>query len=1358
MLRARRDDARFATLDRVLRFRPAGAGGVDLDLGEARVRLALARDGALRICAASGPELPPDLDGALGRDAWRPSNAEPFALESGGVVLAFDGPDGALRVEIAEYPLALRIFERGGHQIARLSELGFGVDGAVRIVLSCAEGESFFGFGEKTGPLDKRGRVLRMRNRDHPVWEGVDPLYASIPFFLRLSHAGGVPRADGFLLDGAAPSRFDVAASDPSRVTIETVARGLDLTLFPGPRPADVLRRYTARTGRISRPPLWALGHHQSRWGYRSARKVRRIAQEARAHRMPTDAIHLDIDHMDHYRVFTWHPRRFPDPAGLLAELAAAGFRVVTIVDPGVKVDPRWKLFRDGAEHDVFLREGDGTPYKLKVWPRDAALPDFARADVRTWWGDLHRPLLEAGVAGIWNDMNEPAGWKRELRIGRLILPLAAQDLSRVRQSDPADPDHRVPHEHLRNAYGQLECRATREGLERIAPNRRPFVLSRSGTAGIQRYAALWTGDIQSRWEQLRLSVRMLLGLSISGVPFCGADIGGFHGWCSPELFARWIQIGALYPLARTHSIWLKHRQEPWRFGRRVEAIARAALERRMWLLPYLYRCFCEAEADGTPVWRPLFWDHPEDPEAVAVQDQLLLGPDLLVAPVLTRGSRRRSVYLPTGTWFALDDGARWIGPRRIEVAAPLEKLPIFARGGSVIPTRSPVLHVGETPAEPLVLVVHPGGEGATTVIEDDGDSQAYRAGGEARTAVRLWSRVAGRLRLEVAAREGDFAVPPRPLRVALHGCSFPAAVRLDAVQIPGPFLDGLCPAVGEGETEAGEEELDEPVREAPDDVALRSADQDARVAGRRRRVLDLVARVDDPVQRHPQRLLDFVVERERAALLDVVDPRRDHEREGASRVAPMEVVETAEGVGLGEHESHLLPGLALRRRLRTGIAGLHAPAGEGHVPRPRIAPSLGPLDEQHLGSACGIGAVAQHHGDGRLRPRGVCRDLRFRRHQRSADDLLLKHGAEDSRTATRSADPGAALLRLFALGSRLRLRPRGLGSGPGGVANPHAFSSEVEPQHEALEEVDAEERLRPWPVVPETLGGDEERDIPLLELRQPDAGRRSGQHGLAPGRQLQTARRLGIDGHGGDFGRRPAPGQDQGSRHAGRDHRRDARPADRDLDARQHVCGMEWQHRRLRVRDGHFVRIGIEEADTTSREVDLDHEMREERDPDERVVAASRASGITPARIDVQVERNSEAGLAPVRRLLVSAQRDAEVPGGAGRRITVERSGIEQQRQPASARRAEVDQDLIRLRVEERKHGADRLRIRLVGARRDGMPRGPQHGEAEHPDPRAGAPSSHRFVSRERAKAVSSQVHEISTSRSSLRPPAVRR
>ena len=793
-----RRSRRFAPIAQLLRWTAAERGGVDLDLGEAVARVEIARDGAVRVRAATGRALPPDPSDALGREPWRASNAEPFALDaereapgpldpqSVGVALAFDGADGAARVEIEGRPFAVRDFDRSGREIAQLLDFAFAPDGAGRVALRAAPGERWFGLGAKTGALDRRGRSFTMRNRDHPVGERVDPLYHSIPFLVRLATSEGeAARADGFLLDGCAPTHFDVAAQERLRVVATAQAGGLDVTVFPGPTPDDVLRRYTARTGRITRPPLWAIGHHQSRWGYRSARDVRRVAREARRRRIPTDAIHLDIDYMDAYRVFSWHPRRFPDPRGLLGELRAVGFRVVTIIDPGVKVDESWAVHRDGETRDVFLRRRDGSPYSLKVWPKDASLPDFGRPEVRAWWGAQHEALVDAGVAGIWNDMNEPAGWKREVRAGRLIVPLQAQDLRDVVASDPADPKRRVPHESVRNAYGHLECRATHEALVRLDPERRPFVLSRSGHAGIQRYAALWTGDTTSSWPQLALSVRMLLGLSVSGVPFCGADIGGFAGWCSPELFARWMQIGALYPFARTHSMWLKHRQEPWRFGKRVEAIARTALELRMRLLPYLYGLFCEAEATGAPIWRPMFWHDPDDERAAAIDDQLLLGRDLLVAPVLERGATEREVYLPAGAWTALDDDARYMGPRTVRVAAPLERIPIFARGGCVLPMRSAVRHVGEIPEEPLILEVYPGGDATTVVIEDDGESPAYRAGIEARTPVRLRSRAGGRMRLEVGGREGAFAIGARAVRVSVHGCPRPNSVWIDAVRLP---------------------------------------------------------------------------------------------------------------------------------------------------------------------------------------------------------------------------------------------------------------------------------------------------------------------------------------------------------------------------------------------------------------------------------------------------------------------------------------------------------------------------------------------------------------------------------------------
>jgi len=769
-----------------LGWKPAGAGALRLEFGRGGVcEVAIARDGAVRLRAEAGGLLPPDPSEAIGREPWRASSAEPYAGDGGRVVLRFEGPEGQAFLEIGNDPLVFRVRERDGTPVATLSGLGFAPGGGARIALEAEPEDSFFGFGEKSGGLDKRGRVLRMRSQDANLRVEADPLYLSIPFFLGLRFEAGRSRALGVLLDAFAPSLFDVAKSDTGRVWMETTAGGLDLTLFPGPRPADVLRRFTARVGRTPLPPRWALGHHQSRWSYASEREVRRLAREIRRRGIPTDVIHLDIDYMHGFRVFTWDARRFPNPARLLRDLAADGFRVVTIIDPGVKVDRDYPVFQDGRSRDLFCRNADGSPYTLLVWPKQSMLPDFNRPEARAWWGEQHRPLVEVGVAGIWNDMNEPAGWQTELRLGRLILPRRPQDMSHVVQADPVDPERRVPHESVRNLYALQECRATRAFLETARPQQRAFVLSRSGHAGIQRHATIWTGDNASRWPHLRESLPMLMNLSLSGVAFCGADIGGFAGSCTPELYARWIQIGALYPFARTHSMLFMRRQEPWRFGKRVEAIAKTALELRMRLLPYLEALFRESEATGAPIWRPLFYEYPDDPAAAKIEDQVMIGPTLMAAPVLQRGAREREVYLPTGVWTSLEGGARFAGPASIRVAAPLERMPLFARGGSVLPTRSPVRHADEIPAEPLVLEVFAGGDAEIELVEDDGESTNYRHGVVAKTMIRLFHRAGGRMRLELGARQGSFAVPPRTLHLVFHGSPPPRAVLLDARALP---------------------------------------------------------------------------------------------------------------------------------------------------------------------------------------------------------------------------------------------------------------------------------------------------------------------------------------------------------------------------------------------------------------------------------------------------------------------------------------------------------------------------------------------------------------------------------------------
>ncbi len=781
---------RYAIASALQGWRASGTGTALLEGQGFAAEVAVADDGSVRLRAHAGAKLPADPAPGIGREPWSAARCAPEPRDGGGLRLRHEGPLGSVEVGVEPGPPRLRVFDRRGQPVAELGGLAFDAQGGARIELDAGREQRFFGLGELHGGLDKRGEEIRLRNRD-PELRDQNPMYVSIPFLMGLSHGSGGGRAFGLLLDAFGPTRFDVAASRPDRVALETRTGGLDLTIFPGPLPADVLRRFTARVGRTPLPPLWALGHHQSRWGYRNARDLRRVARELRARSIPSDALHLDIDHMRGFRNFTFDPDRFPDPRGLLRELAEQGFRAVAIVDAGLKVDPEWEVYAEGARRDAFCRRADGSEYSLRVWPGDAALPDFNREDVRDWWGEQHRPLLEAGVAGIWNDMNEPAGWKRDIRLGRrLMLPVAGQDLRDVVQCDPSEPAQKRAHEQLRNIYGYQECRATRAYLEAAQPDRRAFVLTRSGFAGIQRYAAVWTGDNRSRWHDLRESIPMLLNLSLSGVAFCGADIGGFFGSANPELYARWIQLGALYPFARTHSVLFSRPQEAWRFGPRVEAIAREALRLRMRLLPYLAQLFRESEASGAPVWRALFYEFPEDPESAGVEDQLMLGPALLVAPVVQRGARERELYLPPGLWYSWQDDARYVGPRRIRVPAPLERMPIFARAGALLPTRSAVAHAAERPEEPFCLHVFPGADGAGEWVEDDGETLAYRRGVVARTSARLWSRAGGRLRLELGPREGSFEVAPRPARVHLHACPPPSSV----------WLDGAALAEGEGQ------------------------------------------------------------------------------------------------------------------------------------------------------------------------------------------------------------------------------------------------------------------------------------------------------------------------------------------------------------------------------------------------------------------------------------------------------------------------------------------------------------------------------------------------------------------------------
>ncbi len=651
-----------------------------------------------------------------------------------------------------------------------------------------SEDACFYGLGERIGALDKRGRTYQMWNSDEPFQRGItDPLYQSIPFLL---HARD-ERCDGILVDFTGRSWFDVADSDPASVSITVEDDAVSFFVIPGPEMASAVQRYCALTGKIPLPPLWALGYHQSRYSYYPDRRLLEVAREFRRRRIPCDALYLDIHYMDGYRVFTWDPTRFPDPEGTLEALREMGLRTVTIVDPGVKVDSEYETFTEGMRQDVFARRADGSVYRGAVWPGEAAFPDFTRYEVRRFWADRHAALLGRGVDGIWNDMNEPADFTGDFFDRTRFTP--PEDVVLDGDGRPRSIDH------YHNVYGNLMCRATADAFARFKPEQRPFILTRAGYCGVQRIAAVWTGDNDSSWDHLAVSIPMLLNMGLSGIALVGADVGGFQGNAEPELVARWMQAACLTPFMRGHTAVGTKDHEPWAFGPRVERIAREAIRLRYSLLPYLYAAVVDSHRTGVPVMRPLILEYAQDARCRRLWDQFLCGDALLVAPVLQPAQERRLVYLPEGAWYRLESDQRHAGPGDTIVETPLECLPVFARAGAVLARRSVPQSTAEPVGEVLDLQLYaglPGTESRTTVFDDDGLTYAHYDGAYRETVLETRSEERAVVLRITPVRTG-FEPEYRSYRVLLYGIT-PGA------QAAGVRAELRAGSVSETDDEAG--------------------------------------------------------------------------------------------------------------------------------------------------------------------------------------------------------------------------------------------------------------------------------------------------------------------------------------------------------------------------------------------------------------------------------------------------------------------------------------------------------------------------------------------------------------------------
>jgi alpha-glucosidase len=609
----------------------------------------------------------------------------------------------------------------------------------LRLTRPLASKERVFALGERTGPMNKHGQAFPIWNADPPIHHiaSLLTMHASIPFYIGLQQ----DRAYGILIDHTGHTEMDMGKSNEAEASMTVDGDSLIVYFFAGPTPADILRQYTDLTGHMPLPARWTIGYHQCRWGYKTEQQVLAVARRLRERHHPCDAIWLDIDYMQGYRNFTWNPETFPHPTQMMQHLHEQGMHVVTIVDPGTKIDDEYAVYRQGMQQDYFCSYENGEYFKGTTWPGACVFPDFSRSEVRAWWVSLYQGLLDQGVDGIWNDMNEPATTS--------LLPSAhnevygstmdSQAVHRAGKDQPTEPDGPpVLHKFFHNAYGLEMARSSYEGLSRLRPSSRPFVLSRSGTTGIQRYAALWTGDNSSEWETIPLSLRMCLNIGMSGIPFIGPDIGGFWYASDGELLVRFVQMVALMPFCRNHNHKDSPDQEPWAFGEPYESAFRKAIETRYQLIPYLYTLFQEASATGAPVMRPFYYHYPQDEQACDVETAFLVGDTLLSAPISEPGVTSRRVYLPEGSWFDYWDGTEYLGKTSYDIVAPLDRWPLLVRGNSILPTGPVMQYTDQYPTDPLTFTCYMTSNGIAkyTHYEDDGSTQEYHKGVFAKACV----------------------------------------------------------------------------------------------------------------------------------------------------------------------------------------------------------------------------------------------------------------------------------------------------------------------------------------------------------------------------------------------------------------------------------------------------------------------------------------------------------------------------------------------------------------------------------------------------------------------------------------------
>jgi alpha-glucosidase len=702
-------------VERVEAFKEGLQDGVELTAGQAKVRVTQFYNGVIRVRVGPNGHFPKDFSWAL---AETPLNyiSGPVQIHDGKTEVRMIA--GSIHVSIAKSPLLITFSDASGKVlVADEPTLPMAWNGPrVHVWKKMPADENYYGLGDKAGPMNRRNRAFTNWNTDEFGWqEFSDPLYKTIPFFIGLRK--GV--AYGIFFDNTYRSVLDFGKESPDYFSFGAEGGGLNYYFIAGPEPKKVVERYTAMTGRSPLPPLWSLGYQQSRYSYYPESRAREIVKTFRDKKIPADVIYFDIDYQQGYAPFTINREYFPTFEKMISDFRAQGFHTILITDLHIKKDPNhgYAPYDSGIKNDVFVKNPDGSIYVGPVWPGDSVFPDFTLTRARNWWGGLYKDFVAMGVAGFWNDMNEPSVFFRADK----TMPVNTVH----RFDDGTTTDHRAVH----NIFGMENARATYEGLLKLQAGERPFVLTRAAYSGAQRYAATWTGDNSSTWNHLKMSTPMLLSMGISGMPLVGDDIGGFAGSPTADLLTRWFEVGALNPIYRDHTAKGTADQEPWAHGPEHEAIRRKYIELRYRLLPYAYTATEEASRTGIPLMRSLFLEYPQAEEFYGDDRDFLFGRDLFVAPVTTEMVDAEDVSLPPGDWYDFWTGAKHMHNEKIQLHPRLDEMPLYARAGAILPMQPVVQNTGETPDGPLQLRVYPGDDCRGSLYQDDGHTFAYQKG-----------------------------------------------------------------------------------------------------------------------------------------------------------------------------------------------------------------------------------------------------------------------------------------------------------------------------------------------------------------------------------------------------------------------------------------------------------------------------------------------------------------------------------------------------------------------------------------------------------------------------------------------------